>query len=562
MFYNKLHNKIYLIIVIIFVFLFFSRTILLSNNDLGIQSGKVYSLNKNWKLYKNDIFIKNIELPEVLELSKNNEGYNIRKKLDNKFDKKQTILIRGSLASVIVYINNENIYNKNLKDTNFNVPMASSWHLVNLPNKSSGKEIKIIFKTPYEAMSGLFNEINYGDRGDLIFYLFRNYGFSLLIGCIIFALGVIMVLFSYMFNKKIYENLLSIGLFAILLSFWLIAESKILQFITNSQLIIGSLAYVSLSTGPIPLIFYIKNNIIENRNRLFNSLITLFSINTVFIITCQFTNISDFFQTLFITLSLIFISSILIIFQLIKEIINNDNKEVKYFFKCIIVLLFFIMIEIVRVFILGADNVTFFVIIGLLVFILMLIKGIICQVVKMIKKSYKAEFYEKLAFKDKLTNANNRMAFEKHLDNLFNKNPNLKDLRLVILDINNLKVINDYYGHVTGDRVIKKSYNFIEKCFGRLGKCYRIGGDEFACIIERDVKIKFEEISKKFKTHVLNENIKSDYPFGIAFGSVLYNKKLDFTSEKMIHRADIEMYKEKSIQKNEEPILIRDNNIK
>ena len=47
------------------------------------------------------------------------------------------------------------------------------------------------------------------------------------------------------------------------------------------------------------------------------------------------------------------------------------------------------------------------------------------------------------------------------------------------LDLNNLKVTNDQYGHGVGDQLIHAFGNVLNRTFFSVGKCYRVGGDEF-----------------------------------------------------------------------------------
>jgi diguanylate cyclase (GGDEF)-like protein len=54
-----------------------------------------------------------------------------------------------------------------------------------------------------------------------------------------------------------------------------------------------------------------------------------------------------------------------------------------------------------------------------------------------------------------------------------------------VFDINNLKVVNDKFGHEYGNKLIVSSANAIVAIFGE-ENTYRIGGDEFAVIIENE----------------------------------------------------------------------------
>jgi len=55
-----------------------------------------------------------------------------------------------------------------------------------------------------------------------------------------------------------------------------------------------------------------------------------------------------------------------------------------------------------------------------------------------------------------------------------------KRLVFTLWDVNNLKAINDLYGHAAGDRVLKKFAKILREALRQSDALYRIGGDEFA----------------------------------------------------------------------------------
>lgn len=96
-----------------------------------------------------------------------------------------------------------------------------------------------------------------------------------------------------------------------------------------------------------------------------------------------------------------------------------------------------------------------------------------------IEQKYQWEL-EKLAYLDSLTGLENRAAFTREL-NAFENKPNAA---CIVADVNNLKLCNDRYGHIEGDRAIKDAGECLSRAFEGMGKCYRIGGDEFCVLIE------------------------------------------------------------------------------
>jgi len=87
----------------------------------------------------------------------------------------------------------------------------------------------------------------------------------------------------------------------------------------------------------------------------------------------------------------------------------------------------------------------------------------------------------KLSNTDVLTSLYNRLYFNKELNRIFSTN-NL-DVSIIIFDVDNLKQLNDNYGHLYGDKTLvqaAKSLNFLDD---EDVKVFRYGGDEFITII-------------------------------------------------------------------------------
>lgn len=59
---------------------------------------------------------------------------------------------------------------------------------------------------------------------------------------------------------------------------------------------------------------------------------------------------------------------------------------------------------------------------------------------------------------------------------------------IIIFDVNSFKYINDVYGHQRGDQILKSVAMILKEVYHKNGRCYRIGGDEFCVIIEKEIQ--------------------------------------------------------------------------
>jgi len=113
-----------------------------------------------------------------------------------------------------------------------------------------------------------------------------------------------------------------------------------------------------------------------------------------------------------------------------------------------------------------------------------------------------------------------------------------------------LKSVNDTYGHQYGDNILKDSSRILEQTIGRPGEVYRIGGDEYACIIKNtDESVILGSLSEMFGD-IDDYNSKPEHvTMNIVYGTAAYDKELDRNIHNLFVRADKAMYNNKETQK-------------
>jgi len=156
---------------------------------------------------------------------------------------------------------------------------------------------------------------------------------------------------------------------------------------------------------------------------------------------------------------------------------------------------------------------------------------------------------KELARKDALTGAFNKFAYiekEKEINELINNKKNY-NFSLAVCDINDLKKINDTFGHSVGDDYIKDAYLLLKDIY-KNSLIYRIGGDEFIIIIEGSDYLNGDELYNKF-INKINDNKKNNL-VTLAIGYDDYNELYDKTLNDIFSRADMKMYDNKRIFKN------------
>lgn len=122
---------------------------------------------------------------------------------------------------------------------------------------------------------------------------------------------------------------------------------------------------------------------------------------------------------------------------------------------------------------------------------------------------------EYLSFHDQLTDFYNRHFLEEKMIDI-NKEDNYP-LGIISIDINDLKKVNDTYGHLKGDFIIKEASRIIKMNTSRTDYHFRMGGDELLSIMPKSSKSELLSIKTKLKDDV-SKICKSDCPLSLSYG--------------------------------------------
>lgn len=167
-----------------------------------------------------------------------------------------------------------------------------------------------------------------------------------------------------------------------------------------------------------------------------------------------------------------------------------------------------------------------------------------------IEKAYYCGALSKLASTDPMTGLYNRGAFDKYLNNeLQLKERYDTPLSLLMLDIDDFKIINDSYGHQAGDEVIICLAKILKQATREVDKPCRYGGDEFIVIMPNTSIEQCQVLKDRIQSMIDYENtIDGAVPFKVSIGAHSLTSG-DKTTE--LGLLDAALYKEKA---NKEPV--------
>ncbi|HZK41195.1 MAG TPA: PAS domain S-box protein, partial [Atribacterota bacterium] len=174
------------------------------------------------------------------------------------------------------------------------------------------------------------------------------------------------------------------------------------------------------------------------------------------------------------------------------------------------------------------------------------------QVATAIERKRMEEELKKLAHHDPLTGTYSRTyGLELIQRQVKLAKRNKTSFLLAYADLDNLKKINDEFGHEEGDKALIQMANFFQSILREVDIIIRIGGDEFLLIFPDSSLKEIPIINERFNDNLikLNQTIKKPYKIGFSIGVSCYDPDNPQSADELIRIADKKMYKEKKGKK-------------
>lgn len=177
-----------------------------------------------------------------------------------------------------------------------------------------------------------------------------------------------------------------------------------------------------------------------------------------------------------------------------------------------------------------------------------------------ITEKKKTEELRRLALLDELTGLNNRRGFillAGHQASIAKRDK--RPMTLLFIDLDNLKQINDNFGHTEGDRAIADAAMVLKDTFRESDVVARVGGDEFCVLMMSDGPVMDTETPlARLATNVDLHNARRDRPYKLSFsvGNADYDPHTPATIEELMQAADEAMYVQKSTNAPKPRVLV------
>ncbi|MCH5324864.1 MAG: diguanylate cyclase [Eubacterium sp.] len=399
--------------------------------------------------------------------------------------------------------------------------------------------LNAVIEDPGMFMGDIFNE---GIPGFCVCLL------MLILGVIMIVSGAFTV---YGKNSGHHIEVFTLGIFAVLVAIWSVNDTLILQVLTQSPATVRLMNYITLIFLPYFIVSFIASATNKHKSPLLPILFGMICVNFILNISLTVTGVSDYFELVKISQGVIVVALAIAIYFVVSAVRHKqvEKRFLRTFIIGICAITVGAMVDLIkfRVTTNVLQETSLYARMGSLLFLMLIGLYLIRENRRIQIKNSRA--LARLAYTDGLTGLKNRLAFN-DAESYLKKNPDAKYM-IIQFDINDLKKVNDVYGHAEGDRHINGAAGIIRDSIGDAGECYRIGGDEFVAIVTGpDVeKVARHAIDKMEKlTEEYNAKNKPPVLLDIAYGMAEFTAS-DGDVEKSFRLADKKMYECKRVKK-------------
>lgn len=563
--------KIYMVQIVCIVFLLLSGSLIskgLMQNPGYDQTCEAY--RNGWQVQAGEQELKYEELPEYLV----REGIQ-EVTLSRKVNEADTVGFFSFQQQVQVYLTKEEIHQFSdcteeeiVLQFEQNQRLGSKtpgngWMFVELTPEDTGKILTIRIKECYGEGRVTFPAIYHGTRAGITAHYLKEKIPMFLLSVFGIMIGLMLLLIWGVSGQKLQlsKGLPWLALFAVFIGAWSAIEANIYSFFFQKLLLISWLSYLCLKMAVAPFIQFVNLTFHNGRSKLLKGL-TIISLMEFWITSAlQFFKIVDFADTIFVTHCVLMIASAYIILTAIPKLRHRSKQkivqeqQITYVVHSIFILVVAVtsLQDMYRYYFSNNPDVAFCSRFGYFGYIIAVAAALLLDFMNLTVMGKQAAQIKQEAARDPMTQLYNRAEFEKDIDKRTSKNS--KKMGIIMLDLNNLKLINDTCGHDAGDYYIIISSKVIQEIFGGCGKIYRIGGDEFCCITRNLAEDDFETDRQRLEDKMKELHLPGFHAaMEVAAGYAVFDPERDQNIKDTMKHADKCMYDRKRKLKEEKEI--------
>ncbi len=547
-------NELIIIIISIVLFLLFYGVIFIVSRD---ENYHIFEDEYVSYLNSADVFIdkelENIKLPKTVDIDGDFDIFiNIE---DYMGQENLSVYAWFPYCKAKIYADDKIIYDLDKQKNSIVKSGSYTGVIFDLPRKIRNPEIRIhITPTLSSVKSHKIEKFIVGRKSDIIISMLRR-DFSTVVISIFLILNFIVAISLNIrvrdFLKVDHYSVFYLSILGFQLGVYFLTQTPIITyFLGRYNEFLYFVEYAMLISVFVPALMFVKHKVDVKFERVLNIMavvrILLILIQTILTLL----GIAEFKEMIYITHFTMYID-ITLIFCVIVFTDSKKYPAKKTLFLPVLAMLVSVLIPLIYY--------TIFKIHIIINLALITLSGLIMlEVVEIYKKyiNYKSqriekEFYKKIAMTDSLTGLRNRKSFEEFV--LYVEKKRMSGW-IISLDINNLKYINDKFGHIMGDKLIVEFANLLNASSSKNEiNSFRIGGDEFFVFLNSNNKFAIDDFINELKIDYgkvegFEESFKPSFSAGYSY----YNGKSSQNVMDLYNIADKLMYQDKTNYKNKE----------
>lgn len=491
-----------------------------------------------------------VNLPYQIHPNKSGK-YSIKTTLDRYYnDDTNAIAINSEHMSLDVSLNDCYIYSHRFdrEKMDYSHSNGRNFHLIDLNSNYYGKDLIIDVELLLnDGVDYIINPIAIGSKYAICADIFAKESLNIIL-CgvnviIIFVCLVFTILFKRGIKDKKIDQLYYVNLFMIFYTMLMFLELLTSGFVIANSYLRYFVKYCSLMIIHVPIMFMYKEYCNDKEKKIFDLIIIMELSNFIVQTILNFGHIMDYAEMIVVTPIINSIGIIYMAYVSIKLIMKKKNTD-NLFHISMLFFLMAVLLDVVWAF--TEFDVKVFSQLCVIVFAVIQITIAGKALLNYYKMGIHSRVYENLALTDNMTTLSNRFAFDRDVMRAEKYIENHPSVWCCVIDINNLKQVNDTLGHQAGDDLIIYVAQMLILTFEEYGDVFRIGGDEFAVVVNDENEDNVKERMDYLNNLIEKANkVCNKFLISIAVGYDKYNPKIDNDFNDLFVRADKLMYENK-----------------
>ncbi|MGE4583627.1 MAG: GGDEF domain-containing protein [Sphaerochaeta sp.] len=496
-----------------------------------------------------EVVAKNVSLPYTVTGKTAGKTITARFTLPDKLPSSATtLLVKTSMSSLMVNVGGTNVYSYKGPNKGWARPVfgGSTPHFIRLDARDAGKVLELVFTfTSDNAFAGHIRTVQAGSKASLLLAEFSAWP-SLFFGFALLLLGTLILCFS--FAVQTIEERKSFFYFALVLlalGGWVFSQTPSKFLLIRNPALPMNMSFAALYLLPSFLVNYVLHSYpVQNRFQHFQRISLIFILGYIIGGILQVLGIAQYTDLLLYS-GFALVVFLLALFAYLSYEYYKGNRALSSFLLSLSCMVFSIVAEEVLLALnikLDSAVILHF---GMALAAVILFWHSVTMVREKTRILCKEQMLLSLAYTDALTAVGNRASFDREVENIVSASkPEV--LGILMMDINDLKRINDTQGHKAGDLLLSDFAKRLVNILPASSKIFRYGGDEFIALIPSIRDDQLAQISQSILTYFSSSG-KVSYEVAVGWDLYIPKKKEKFLA--VVNRADAAMYRCKNAMK-------------